>query len=157
MKRLFVTLLVLVLLVLPILTFSQDVIYIRTTSVRVSVDHNGLDGNGQPMTRSHIEWRLIREDGQIFDYVSPWAVPTTTVTIQRPRSGTYEVRARVCGTTVGGQFMCSEYSSSLDASKAVLTADSKSIPPVPPEMAGKSGTWKVRFKPSAPLGPIIIQ
>jgi hypothetical protein len=122
-KLLFIALLVL----LP--TFAWAVVlYPAGSSVKLAWDDDQTD-------IEYYEVILIRDvTGTIY---GPYQVTSKGITIQRPKSGKYEVRVRGYRQ---GQY--SEWHSSIDDNAMLMT--------------GVRGKWKVYFKLSGPTGPIII-
>jgi hypothetical protein len=87
----------------------------------------------------HYELVLIR-DVSLTEY---WYGATSTqITVPKPKSGKYEVRVRAVNF-VQGLPQTSTWCSSLDENCSQLKN-------------GNKGAWKLFWKPSTPLGPIII-
>lgn len=143
-------------LVFATLAQSQDVTYVRSNEVKVECELTGLDMNGNPVTLDHVEWRLVRQDGQIFDFISPALVGIMKTILKRPHSGKYELKVRICGYDMSNDYGCSAYASSLNIEFAKLGSDPNSIPPVTPDMNYKPGTWEVYFQVFGPTGPLIV-
>jgi hypothetical protein len=80
---------------------------------------------------------LIRDiSGQIWKY----QITTTGITIAKPMSGVFTVEVRAAKAGVDPSDWCQ----STDAGCAKL-------------ITGVNGAWKIRWRPSGPIGPIIIK
>jgi len=90
----------------------------------------------------HFELVLIR-DVTLTEYWYATPDNRTNVTVEKPKSGRYELRIRAVNYGPIGQPQKSEWCSSLDESCSILKD-------------GSPGAWKVMFKPSDIPGPIII-
>ena len=113
------------------------VIYVQTNSVKL-----GWDDPNPPGAVDHFEVVLIR-DGTLTEY-GPYGTSNTTISVSKPRSGSYEIRVRAVRKELDGSVTPSAWCSSLDSQCARLKD-------------GTPGQFKVQWKPSSPLGPFIIK
>ena len=89
----------------------------------------------------HYEIVLIRE-GTNLQY-GPYGTINTSISILKPKSGSYEAKVRAAWIDGKGNMNYTSWCSSMDQMCAKLKD-------------GTSGQWKVKWKLSAPIGPIII-
>lgn len=88
----------------------------------------------------HFELVLVRDGGgEIYSY----GTQSTQITVSKPKSGKYEAKVRAVGYDQNGLPLNSAWCSSLDENCALLKT-------------GQPGTWKIFWKPSSVIGPIII-
>jgi hypothetical protein len=124
-----IRILVVLLLLFSIFTvpsFGQTIID-KTTSITLAWDHDGLGVD-------HYEVQFIR-DVSLTQY--NYGTPNKTIVIARPKSGIYTIMVRAVGLDGQGLPLYSEWCSSLT-------------------VCAVNGPWKVRWRPKAPVGPIII-
>lgn len=113
--------------------FAQTIVD-RLTSATFSWSPVLTDTAGNPVIIDHYELRLIR-DISLEEYT--YGTANTYITILKPRSGVFTAQIRAAKKIGEDQYVYSEWCTSL-------------MP------CAINYPWKVRFKPSAPLGPIIF-
>ena len=120
-------------LLLPISSYSQTIVD-RRTNATFSWDAVTVDINGNPVIIDHYELKLIR-DVTLTEY--NYATLNTQITVPKPKSGIYVVKVRAAKLTGPDTYVYSDWCGSIT-------------------LCAYPSPWKVRFKPSAPTGPIII-
>jgi len=131
MKRLF--------LILAFLIFFSTSVYgqteyYETVSVALTWDAVTTCTDESPCTPDHYEIQIVRDSGEKTVYQASG----TTLTVSKGKSGKFTVWIKA----VMADGTASAYCMSTDSSCSKLKD-------------GTAGGWKVLFRPSAPIGPII--
>jgi hypothetical protein len=126
-----------------------QVIYDRTDKVKIawsSPDFKGCDAQPLAPIDCLLYWdvQLIRNNGEIFNFQAPPGA--LSFEMVRPKSGVYVVRVRaVAKSCCDGITPC--YMAWAESTDPLYSTLEDGVTP---------GAWEIRFKPSAPTGPIII-
>jgi len=136
-NRIIIPFILLFLFVLSTFTYSQTEYVITTSTVKI-----GWNAPTTGPVPTYYEICVVRDDPTNTVYCFGQTVELS-LTIQRPRSGKYVARIRSALVNADSTVTYSTWATSLDDNAMLKT--------------GAIGKWKIYWKPSGPIGPILLQ